>query len=93
MSATAKPPDEAKTSKRMNDALLKTSLLPISRIPWINRSSQDSTQPFEKSKLYLMMHADHKIEFSQLFRLANEVAPFYHPKRYAAVSKKLNLSY
>lgn len=88
MSASVKPEEEAEnaeTFKKANDALPK-SLLPISRIPWINRTSQDSSQPFEKSKLCLMMHADHKNELSQLFRLLNEIAPFYLPKRYTPLN-------
>jgi hypothetical protein len=85
LSASVNPKEEMEKSNAVEvdkmRKVLRTSLLPISRIPGIRQSTPDTLQVFEDSKFIWLLHKDHEVEFAQLFRLVNEVAPFYHPKR------------
>jgi hypothetical protein len=70
---------------------MTTSILPLCKIPWIAAAAQDSTVTFEESKFYGLLQHDHRVELSQLCRLVNEVAPFYHPNRFVHLNLRIIL--
>lgn len=68
---------------------MTTSILPLCKIPWIAPATQDSTVTLEESQFYGSLQHDHRVELSQLCRLVNEVAPFYHPKRFVYINLRI----
>lgn len=81
---TPETKEEAEKRQKREEGLkaLNSSLLAVTKIPWLEKSKLSAALKLEDSNLFKMMQQEHRHEFSHLMRLVNECTPFYHPQRY-----------